>query len=89
MEDKNYVATVGRIIKGGKHGPYAVSHVEALGPVTFALDPTVWRESEWPTEGTIVILQDVRRKTGGWRAQSARFMRPEDTQRTQTERRKQ
>lgn len=78
MEDDKYQATVSKVITSGRHGPYAVSYCEKIGVVTFSLETPVWNEREWPTPGTIVILEDVRRKSAGWRAERARFLRPTD-----------
>ena len=63
----------------GKHGPYAVASSESLGNVTFSLDPTVWLEKDPPERGEEVVLSDLRKKRAGWRAHSARFLRPSDS----------
>jgi hypothetical protein len=63
----------------GKHGPYAVVSVDSLGNVTFALDSPVWTEKDPPQRGEEVILSDIRKKRAGWRAHSARFRRPSDS----------
>jgi len=38
----------------------------------------VWQENSFPEEGVEVILTDLYKKTAGWRARKARFLRPED-----------
>ena len=61
--------------------PYAAAMADGIQkPVTFSLDPDhhVWKETEFPTIGTRVILSDIRKNDKGWRAQNARFLRPED-----------
>lgn len=77
-DEKKYPGVLEKIIREGKHGPYAVARCDDLGVVTFALDKPVWNENEWPNPGTYVICSDLRRNRAGWRAQSARFVRPGD-----------
>ena len=69
---------VEKVILDGQHGPYAVAKDDRLGSVTFSLSPDVWREKRWPEPGIEVVLEDFRKKRAGWRAMSARFLRPED-----------
>ncbi len=77
---EEYEAVVDKLIPTGKHGPYCVSRCETLDNiiVTFSLKLPVWLEKSWPEPGTYVILSEIRKKRAGWRAESARFMRPED-----------
>ena len=66
----------------GRHGPFAVATSEGIeGSITFSLSKSVWREQQKPEEGIVVILSDLRLKRAGWRAMSARFVRPADQQR--------
>ena len=75
-----YRAVVQQVIQG-KHGPYAVATSDQIeGSITFSLDPDVWKENEHPRNGYEVVLGDVRNKRAGWRAHSARFVRPTDEQ---------
>ncbi len=78
---EEYRAVVQQVIREGKHGPYAVASSDQInGSITFSLDPIVWKESEYPRSGYEVILGDVRNKRAGWRAHSARSVRPTDQQ---------
>lgn len=77
---KEYPATVEKIIRDGKHGPYAVAYSPELGSVTFALDRQVLPKKDWPEPGTYVVLSEMRQKRAGWRAQKWRFTQPSDTQ---------
>ena len=62
-------ATVQKVIPKGKHGPFAIATSEYLkGSITFSLEPTVWLEKDWPEEGAIVLLTQLRKKRLGWRA---------------------
>jgi len=80
-------AVVQKVIREGKHGPFAVATSDQLeGSVTFSLEPTVWKEKEWPEEGMMVYLGELRRKRAGWRAKNGRFWKPSDEQTQQTER---
>ena len=75
------------MIREGKHGPFAVATSNQLeGSVTFSLEPTVWKEKEWPEEGMMVCLGELRQKRAGWRAKNGRFWKPSDEQAQQTER---
>lgn len=71
------VAVVDKVI-AGKHGDYAVAHSDRLSSITFSLQTPVWQESDHPEEGMEVVLSDIRKKRAGWRAMSARFVRPSD-----------
>ncbi|MEQ1499810.1 MAG: hypothetical protein ABL917_00365 [Parcubacteria group bacterium] len=83
-------AVVQKVIREGKHGPFAVATSTQLdGSVTFSLEPTVWEESEWPEEGMMVFLGKLRQKRAGWRAKQGRFWKLSDEQTQQTERSKQ
>jgi len=74
-------AIVQKVIKEGNHGPFAVATSDQLdGSVTFSLEPTVWQGSDWPEEGMIVFLDDLRKKRAGWRAKKGRFWKPSDEQ---------
>lgn len=74
-------AVVQAIIPQGKHGPFAVATSEGLdGSVTFSLEPTVWKEAEWPEEGMCVFLANLRQKRAGWRAKLGRFWKLSDEQ---------
>ena len=75
-------AVVQKIVLEGKHGPFAVATSDQIegSSVTFSLEPTVWMEDEWPEEGMIVLLEDLRQKRAGWRAKKGRFFKPSDEQ---------
>lgn len=80
-------AVVQKVIREGKHGPFAVATSDQLeGSVTFSLEPTVWEEEEWPEEGMVVLLGDLRQKRAGWRAKKGRFWKPSDEQAQHAER---
>ena len=80
--NQGYEAVVEKIIRGGKHGPYAVARTEEIGSITFSLDDNVWQEKDWPEPGMYVMLSQVRKKRAGWRAQHGRFIEPSDDQQT-------
>ena len=80
-EGKSYQAVVEKIIRNGRHGPYAVARSEEIGNVTFSLDPEVWREDDWPEPGMYVVLSQIRKKRAGWRAKHGRFIVPSDEER--------
>lgn len=80
--DRGYQAVVEKIIRGGKHGPYAVARTDEIGSITFSLDGNVWQEKYWPEPGMYVMLSQVRKKRAGWRAQYGRFIEPSDDQQT-------
>lgn len=63
-------ATVVKVVREGKHGPYAVAKVEGRpDSITFSLDdPDVWQEPDFPQTGMHVILSRLRKKPNGWRA---------------------
>lgn len=74
-------AIVQRVVPEGRHGPFAVATSDQLeGSVTFSLEPTVWKESERPEEGTVVYLSKIQQKRAGWRAKEGRFWKPSDEQ---------
>jgi hypothetical protein len=75
-----YQAIVEKVIRRGKHGPYAVASSTELGSVTFSLDPPVWNEEAYPDRGTYVVLSNIQKKRAGWRARHGRFLRPADEQ---------
>jgi hypothetical protein len=80
-------AIVQKVIREGKHGPFAVAtSYQFEGSVTFSLEPTVWKEDDWPEEGMMVFLGKLRQKRAGWRAKEGRFWKPSDEQTKQTER---
>lgn len=80
MSNEVFVAVVQKVIMDGKHGPYAKATEDNLGTITFSLDGSVWQEMTLPEKGDVVVLEDVRRKHAGWRANSSRFFRPSDKQ---------
>lgn len=69
---------VDKVIKNGRHGPYAIARDHKLGSVTFSLLSEVWQEKQFPEPGSEVVLEDFQKKRAGWRAMSARFLRPDD-----------
>lgn len=80
FRDPPLIATVQKIVPGGR-GTYVVTTSTNLnGSITFSLKKPVWGESTHPEAGSIVILEDVRKQRQGWRAYRARFVRPEDEQ---------
>ena len=80
MTDESYLAIIEKVIPEGHRGPYAVAKSTELGSVTFSLKSPVWTEKERPEPGTYVILTNILRKRGGWRANSGRFFKPSDQQ---------
>lgn len=79
--DTPIVAAVWRVFPKGRHGAYAVAYAQQAainGDITFSLESPCWEEDSFPEAGILVVLSDVRRKTKGWRAQSARYVRIED-----------
>lgn len=78
---KKFKAVVQKVVKDGKHGPFAVATIEDFdGSVTFSLEPTVWQEDETPEAGEIVLLLRIRKKRAGWRAKQGRYYTPSDEQ---------
>lgn len=74
-------AVVQKIIQEGDHGPFAVATSESIdGSITFSLEPTVWKENEWPEQGLVIVLGKLRKKRSGWRAKEGRFLKPSDEQ---------
>jgi hypothetical protein len=60
---------------------YAVARADGIsGTVTFSLHRSreVWVEDEYPEPGVSVALSNLRKGVRGWRALSARFLRPSD-----------
>jgi hypothetical protein len=80
-------AIVHKVIPKGNHGPFAVSTCDEIdGSVTFSLEPTVWKEDEYPEEGSMVYLGNLRQKRAGWRAKEGRFWQLSDEQTQQSAR---
>lgn len=73
-----YRYVVEKVVLKGRHGPYAVARDKRLGSVTFSLTDEVWKEKRLPEPGSEVVLEDFEKKRLGWRAMSARFLRPAD-----------
>jgi len=87
--EEDIKAVVQKIIPEGDHGPFVVATSESIdGSITFSLEPTVWKEDEWPEQGMIVVLGKLRKKRSGWRAKEGRFLKPSDEQIENPERRK-
>lgn len=79
-------AIVQKLIMDGEHGPYAVATNESLnGSVTFSLEPTVWKEKDYPEPGSVVYLTKIMKKRAGWRAKEGRYWTPSDEQIEQSE----
>jgi len=74
---EEYQVVVEKVVKG-KHGFYAVAKLSSLGSVTFALNKKTWAEDTLPGQGVFVVVSDLIKKRSGWRAQKARYLRPED-----------
>ena len=56
-------AVIQKVISEGDHGPFAVATSESIdGSITFSLELTVWQEDEWPEQGVIVVLGNLRKK---------------------------
>lgn len=74
------VAGVVQRIVEGKHGAYVVVSVPEVkdGSVTFSLDRSVWKEKRLPERGVVVVLSELQKKRGGWRALHARFFKLSD-----------
>lgn len=78
---ENLKAIVQKVIREGKHGPYAVATSDQVqGSVTFSLEPTVWKEADWPEQGMAVFLERLRQMRAGWRAKTGRFWQLSDEQ---------
>lgn len=82
MPPNTYIrAVVQKVIPKGAHGPFAVATSDQMeGSVTFSLEPTVWEGDEWPEGGTLVLLDNLRKKRAGWRAKKGRFWKLSDEQ---------
>lgn len=77
-------AVVQSVVPDGKHGAYAVATSENIdGSITFSLKPPIWNE-EAPESGEVVLLDKVRKKQAGWKANEVRYLRPSDEQRYST-----
>ena len=76
--EREYRATVEKIIPKGEHGPYMVTRSDGLGVVTLSLNQKCWKEKDWPETGTEVLLAGVFKKRQGWRAKSVRTVTPSD-----------
>lgn len=48
----------------------------------------MWEEDEWPEEGMMVFLGNLRQKRAGWRAKQGRFWKPSDEQTEKSEKNK-
>lgn len=73
-------AVVQKVVRDGKH-PYVVAIPEQGGEsITITLEKRVWRESEDPNPGEIVLLSKIRKNRRGWRAMRGRFLQPSDEQ---------
>jgi hypothetical protein len=79
--EQSYSAVVDGVYDGA-HGRYAVARSPVLDdlPITFSVDPStkVWSENREPSPGECVVITDITKKRQGWRANAARFVRPED-----------
>ncbi len=76
---KTRTGRVAKVLPGTNHR-YGVVHLSDIEkPVTFSIDSPVWEEDTAPVVGAQVVLSDIRKMDGGWRAFKARFYRPEDT----------
>lgn len=74
----SYEAFVEKTVKG-LFGPYAVARSKELkSAITFSLDPPVWHEKKWPEAGDCVVLSEITKRRGGWRAKQGRFFKPSD-----------
>lgn len=60
---------------------YVVTEVKGMDSrVTFTLASPVWEEKDEPKSGHFVVLSQLTEKEGiGWRANKARFFKPEDS----------
>ena len=83
-KEREYMAVIEKIVKDGKHGPYAVARSDEIGLITFALNEKVWKEKDIPEPGMIVFLSEVRKKRAGWRALIGRYMCPSDENKQKT-----
>lgn len=76
MKD-TYIAKVENVVKDTKT-PYAVTDVEGVGKITFSLHSPIWDEKIPIKKGQFVVLSGLVKSDAGWRANKARFMKPED-----------
>lgn len=76
---ENAIQAIVQGVVDGRHGPYAVATSEGIrGSITFSLEEAVWEEEMRPEKGSVVLLAELQKKRGGWRAMRARFLRPSD-----------
>ena len=79
MTQEYRIARISKIVSDRN---YVVTHCrEVVGAITFSTcsNDNVWKEESAPAQGAQVVLSDIRLMDGGWRAFSARYLRPEDT----------
>lgn len=75
---EEYYECIVNKVTDGPHGPYAVATCKEVDwPITFSCEKSVWDEPHQPRPGEIVLLYDVHKTTGGWRAGEAKAKRPE------------
>jgi hypothetical protein len=89
-----FTAVVQKIVSEGGHGSYAVAILKPLvptieGSVTFSLQPPAWQEKDYPSQGQVVVLSNLKQKRAGWRAETARYTTPADEQAVLVERSRQ
>lgn len=78
QSNRQYQARVSKIVH---HGNYAVVYsLEIPNAITFSIkiSDKIWLDENLPIVGSQVILGDLRKMDGGWRAFAARYYRPED-----------
>ena len=81
-------AIIDKVFPKGPHGAYILTTCEheVLGEIgiSVSLKKLDWDQEGPPPkpeeieEGTFVLLYDIRKKRGGWRAGKFKFLRPED-----------
>ena len=81
-------ATVVRVVRNGKR-PYVICNSEEIQgeSVTFGLNEEVWQENKQPAADDEVMLTELVRGKGGWRAMRARLLRVSD-EKKQTKKKK-
>lgn len=76
-EDPSVTAIVQSVFINGRHGPYAVATCKdndpLKDPITFSLNGNVWGEDRFPEKGEYVVLNQLTKKSAGWRANKSRF----------------
>jgi len=73
-----YTARVFKVVLDDPN-PYALARSDDVeGTIFFLLDPNVWHDATPPVEHMMVVLEDIYLTKKGWRAQSARKVRPDD-----------